>query len=56
MFYSTAGKLRRSFLSCSILIFSFYRGVMMPPVEMLTKDGYDLQFGTNVLGTYIHSQ
>ena len=26
---------------------------MMPPVEMLTKDGYDLQFGTNVLGTFI---
>jgi retinol dehydrogenase 12 len=27
-------------------------GVMAPPVEQLTKDGYDLQFGTNVLGVY----
>ncbi|KDQ11790.1 hypothetical protein BOTBODRAFT_35039 [Botryobasidium botryosum FD-172 SS1] len=25
-------------------------GVMIPPVEQLTTDGYDLQFGTNVLG------
>ncbi|THH15916.1 hypothetical protein EW146_g4640 [Bondarzewia mesenterica] len=25
-------------------------GVMMPPIEQVTKDGYDLQFGTNVLG------
>ena len=23
---------------------------MFPPVEQLTVDGYDLQFGTNVLG------
>jgi len=25
-------------------------GVMIPPIEQLTADGYDLQFGTNVLG------
>ncbi|EJD04778.1 uncharacterized protein FOMMEDRAFT_18526 [Fomitiporia mediterranea MF3/22] len=25
-------------------------GVMYPPVEQLTADGYDLQFDTNVLG------
>jgi len=25
-------------------------GVMMPPVAEVTTDGYDLQFGTNVLG------
>lgn len=25
-------------------------GVMFPPVDMLTDDGYDLQFGTNCLG------
>jgi NAD(P)-dependent dehydrogenase (short-subunit alcohol dehydrogenase family) len=25
-------------------------GVMAPPKEMVTNDGYDLQFGTNVLG------
>ena len=23
---------------------------MSPPIDMLTSDGYDLQFGTNVLG------
>lgn len=27
-------------------------GVMVPPVEQRTADGYDLQFGTNVLGHY----
>ncbi|KZP27446.1 NAD(P)-binding protein [Athelia psychrophila] len=27
-------------------------GVMAPPVEELTADGYDLQFGTNVLGHF----
>ncbi|KAF8595287.1 NAD-binding protein [Ceratobasidium sp. AG-I] len=27
-------------------------GVMFPPVEQRTADGYDLQFGTNVLGHY----
>jgi retinol dehydrogenase-12 len=26
------------------------RGVMVPPIEMTTSDGYDLQWGTNVLG------
>jgi hypothetical protein len=29
-------------------------GVMYPPVEKLTADGYDLQFGTNVVG-YVSS-
>ncbi|PPQ73153.1 hypothetical protein CVT26_014819 [Gymnopilus dilepis] len=27
-------------------------GVMIPPIEDLTKQGYDLQFGTNVLGHF----
>jgi NAD(P)-dependent dehydrogenase (short-subunit alcohol dehydrogenase family) len=25
-------------------------GLFKPPIEQLTVDGYDLQFGTNVLG------
>jgi len=27
-------------------------GVMVPPIELLTADGYDLQFGTNVVGPF----
>ena len=26
---------------------------MVPPIEMVTAQGYDLQFGTNVLGHYL---
>ena len=28
-------------------------GVMVAPIEMVTAQGYDLQFGTNVLGHYL---
>ncbi|EIN04817.1 NAD(P)-binding protein [Punctularia strigosozonata HHB-11173 SS5] len=28
-------------------------GVMIPPIEQLTAQGYDLQFGTNVLGHFL---
>ncbi|EGO20387.1 hypothetical protein SERLADRAFT_477926 [Serpula lacrymans var. lacrymans S7.9] len=31
-------------------------GVMIPPIEQLTADGYDLQFGTNVLGHFFFTQ
>ena len=27
------------------------RGVMVPPHNQLTEDGYDLQWGTNVIGS-----
>ncbi|KAL0961442.1 hypothetical protein HGRIS_006387 [Hohenbuehelia grisea] len=30
----------------------FNAGVMVPPIGKVTDDGYDLQFGTNVLGHY----
>ena len=26
---------------------------MAPPIDQLTRDGYDLQFGTNVMGPYV---
>jgi len=31
-------------------MFRWGRGVFRPPVEMLTEQGYDLQFGVMVLG------
>jgi retinol dehydrogenase-12 len=30
----------------------FTSGVMFPPLEKTTVDGYDLQFGTNVVGHF----
>jgi len=31
-------------------------GVMTPPADMVTKDGYDLQFGTNVVGHFLFTE
>ncbi|KAI5114641.1 hypothetical protein M0805_001569, partial [Coniferiporia weirii] len=31
-------------------------GVMIPPIEQLTQEGYDLQFGTNCLGHFYFTQ
>ncbi|KAH9945575.1 NAD-P-binding protein [Amylocystis lapponica] len=31
-------------------------GVMNPPLDMLTSQGYDLQFGTNVLGHFLFTE
>ncbi|KAH9932808.1 NAD(P)-binding protein [Epithele typhae] len=31
-------------------------GVMCTPVEMLTKEGYDLQWGTNVVGSFFFTE
>lgn len=33
-----------------------YSGVMVPPIEQLTTDGFDLQFGTNVIGHYVFTK
>ena len=35
------------------LINHFFSGVMFPPVELVTPQGYDLTFGTNVLGKIV---
>lgn len=52
MYFSTTGAMRRRHVRSanSHLIFTFNRGVMATPIDTLTADGYDLQFGTNVLG------
>ncbi|KAI0350182.1 NAD-P-binding protein [Trametes cingulata] len=31
-------------------------GVLMPPIDQVTKEGYDLQFGTNVLGHFYFTE
>ncbi|OSX56498.1 hypothetical protein POSPLADRAFT_1159937 [Postia placenta MAD-698-R-SB12] len=31
-------------------------GVMVPPIDMTTADGYDLQFGTNVVGHFLFTE
>ncbi|KAI1782789.1 NAD(P)-binding protein [Ganoderma leucocontextum] len=31
-------------------------GVMFPPIKQLTKDGYDLQWGTNVVGPFLFTE
>jgi len=31
-------------------------GVMWPPMDWLTEDGYDMQFGTNVLGHWYFTE
>ena len=36
--------------TCAVLISMRRSGLMWPPVEQTTTDGYDLQFGTNVIG------
>ncbi len=34
------------------MIDNSHSGVMTPPIEQTTSDGYDMQFGTNVLGKH----
>lgn len=35
---------------------AYISGVMWPPIDLLTKDGYDLQWGTNVVGHYYFTE
>ncbi|KAG8699821.1 hypothetical protein FRC09_006358 [Ceratobasidium sp. 395] len=46
-----AGELRQKETELHVLFNN--AGVMVLPVELKTVDGYDLQFGTNVLGHYL---
>ena len=32
------------------------RGVLTPPIDQLTEDGYDLQFGTTVVGHFYFTE
>ncbi|QRW13840.1 short chain dehydrogenase [Ceratobasidium sp. AG-Ba] len=49
----TGGKLRNSRAKSKSSTLFNNAGVMTPPVDLRTSDGYDLQFGTNVLGHYL---
>jgi retinol dehydrogenase 12 len=54
MFYSIMRMLIISLYSLNVLVTDILNtnsGVMGPNIEELTAQGYDLQFGTNVLGT-----
>ncbi|PSR73937.1 hypothetical protein PHLCEN_2v10244 [Hermanssonia centrifuga] len=42
--------------SIKTAVSEFCRGVMIPPIEDLTADGYDLQFGVDVLGHFFLTQ
>ncbi len=43
--------IRRKGLFMFLFVRSFPRsGVMRPDIALTTEDGYDLQFGTNVIG------
>lgn len=51
-YFSTTGTRPPGIKTWRWLIRYIFRGVMGPPIDQLTADGYDLQFGTNVLGHY----
>ena len=43
----------RAFCRVNFLVLMSLSGVMYAPVDMVTEQGYDVQFGTNVLGVCI---
>ncbi|KAF8193003.1 hypothetical protein BJ912DRAFT_961714 [Pholiota molesta] len=47
-----APRRRSDFLDNTMKNLTFRSGVMVPPIDQLTAQGYDLQFGTNVLGHF----
>ena len=55
IFCSTMRKSPRSLIGIAhVLIPASASGVMYPPRGLATADGYDLQFGVNVLGMQLH--
>jgi len=49
---SSVATMAKKFLDCENELHMLYNngGVYVPPVDLLTENGYDLTFGTNVLG------
>lgn len=52
MYCSIAGDYDNAFPAAIDAHVSLLSGVMYPSAEEVTIDGYDLQFGTNTLGTF----
>lgn len=55
IFFTTTGQFFTQFESSLLLTFA-NSGVMNTPIEQLTTDGYECQFGTNVIGHYLFTK
>lgn len=53
IFCSTARKMFGCHQACvSLSKAKHFRGVFMAPIDQITSDGFDLQWGTNVVGAF----